>query len=142
MRRIPRRITVRRTMVAVAVAGIVLASIKFLFIDHRPTDLLFAAISALGGHFTVYADGYSESRFRSLRPGMTVRQVEAIMGSPLEKGKWQVPEGPGPTTPGEGDLNDIWYYSRAGKSRGNYWRSEVWFRKGVVYRTDGTYYLD
>ena len=142
MRRPRMQVTVRRMMVAVAVAAIVLAFAKFLFTDNRPIDILFAAISALEGHFTVYANGYSESRFRSLRAGMTVREVEDIMGSPLEKGKWQVPNRSGPTTPGKGILDDIWYYSRAGKARGNYWRREVWFRNGAVYRTETAYYLD
>jgi hypothetical protein len=134
--------TVRCTMVVVAVAGFVLASAKFVLIDNSPRDLLFAAISTPGGHFTVYADGCSEARFRSLCAGMTVREVVDIMGAPLAKGQWQVSDGPGPITPGVGDLDDIWYYSRAGKERGNYWRRQVWFRNGTVYRTASGYYLD
>ena len=136
------RVTVRRMMVTVAVAGIVLAFAKFLFIDNRPIDVLAAAISALDGHSTVYAEGYSESKFRSLRVGMTARQVEDLMGPPLERSQWQIPSGGGPITPGEGILDDLWHYTRAGKARGNYWQREVWFRNGVVYRTDSTYYLD
>ena len=142
MRRPRPRVTIRRMMVAVAVAGIALAFAKFLFIDNRPIDILFAVISAPGGHFTVYANGYDESRFRSTLAGMTVREVEEIMGSPVEKGKWQVPNESGPITLGVGILDDIWYYSRAGKARGNYWRREVWFRNGAVYRTETGYYLD
>ena len=125
MRRPPSRLTIRRMMIAVVVAAVALALARFLFIDNRPGDILWAAISAPGGHFTVYADGYSESRFRSLRAGMTVREVEDIMGPPLTKGQWQVPDGSGLTTPGEGVLDDIWYYSRAGKARGSYWRRDV-----------------
>ncbi len=71
-------------MVVVAIAGIVLAFAKYLFIDNRPGDILAAAIAALDGHYTVYAKGYSESKFRSLRVGMTARQVEDIMGPPLD----------------------------------------------------------
>jgi hypothetical protein len=144
--RLPRlRFTLSRMMVAVAVAGIVLAFAKFLFIDNRPIDILIAAISALDGHSTVYSEGYSESKFRSLRLGMTARQVEDIVGPALERGHWMDSRDTGagqPTTPGEGNLSDLWYYTRAGKARGNYWRREVWFRDGVVYRTDSTYYLD
>ena len=136
------QVTVRRMMVAVAIAGIGLAFAKFLFIDNRPADILFAAISALEGRSTVYAKKYSESKFRSLRVGMTVRQVEDIMGPPLETGHWQVPSGSGPTTPGDGPLDDLWYYTRAGKALGNYWRREVWFRNGLVDSTDSTSYLD
>ena len=66
-------------MVAVAIAGIVLAAAKPLFIDNRPRDVLIAAISTMcGRNSTVYAKGYSESEFRLLRVGMTVRQVEDI----------------------------------------------------------------
>jgi hypothetical protein len=87
--------------------------------------------------------GYSESKFRALRVGMTARQVEHIMGPPLARGQWQVPDGRGgPVTVGEGELDDLWYYTRAGKVRGNFWRREVWFRNGAVYTIDSTYYLD
>ena len=88
-------------MVAVAIFGIVLAFAKTLLIDNRPFDMLFAAICALYGHFTVYAKGHSESNFRSLRVRMTVRQVVDIMGPPLARGQWQVPdERGGPVIPG------------------------------------------
>ncbi len=129
-------------MVAVALAGVVLAFAKALFIDNRTRDILFATISALEGHLTVYAKGYCESKFRSLRVGMTVRQVEDIMGPPLKRGQWMVPAGNGPITPGEGILDDLWYYTDGGKARGNYWRREVWFRDGVVRSTESTYYRD
>jgi hypothetical protein len=142
MRRLRLRVTVRRMMVVVAVAGLVLALAKSLFIDNRPRDILFATISALEGHSTVYAKGYSEYKFRSLRVGMTARQVEAIMGLPLGRGQWMVHSGSGPITTGEGILDDLWYYTCAGKARGNYWRTEVSFQNGVVYGTDSTYYLD
>src|ERR1700677_330562 len=100
MRRPRLRFKVRNMMVAVAIAGVVVAFTKYLCIDNRPVDLLAAAIGALDGEYTVYADGYSESKFRSIRAGMTARQVEAIMGPPLMKGLWQVPSGRGPFTPG------------------------------------------
>src|SRR4051794_22008714 len=115
MRRPHLRVTVRRMMLGVAIAGIVLAFARCLFIDNRPGDIPAAAIAALDGHYTLYAKGYSESRFRSLRVGMRTRQVEDILGPPLEKGKWQVPNGSGPITPGGGILDEIWYYTRGGK---------------------------
>ncbi len=139
------RFTIRRLMVMVAVAGMVLAVAKLLFIDNRPTDFLFAAISALEGHSTIYAEGYSESKFRSLRVGMTAAQVEAVMGAPLSRGHWMDSGDAGvgqPITPVEGTLSDLWYYTRPARARGNHWRREVWFRNGVVYRADSTYYLD
>jgi hypothetical protein len=136
------RLTVRHIMGMVAIAGIVLAFGIFLLVDNDPVDLLLAAISRLGGDFTVYSNGYSESRFRSVRRGMAVHDVAEIMGPPLEMGKWQVPGGRGPITPEEGVLDDIWFYSRAGQPMGNYWRREVWFRNGTVYRTEGGFYVD
>ncbi len=141
--RLPRpRVTIRRMMVATAVAAIVAAAAKSLLVDNRPRDILAAAISAPDGEYTVYAGGYSESKFRSLRAGMTVRQVEEIMGPPLDRGRWMDSDAAGPTTAGEGIPQDIWYYTRAGKARGDYWRREVWFRDGLVYHTEGTYYMD
>ena len=146
MRRLHLQFGVRRMMVAVAVVGIVVALAKYLFIDNTPVDILAAAIGALDGHYTVYADGYDESRFRSIRVGMTVRQVEEILGPPLLKGQWQVPNGSGPIAPGVGPLDDIWYYTRGGKhvqqGTASHWQKAVLFRHGVVWGTDSTYYID
>ena len=87
-------------MFAVALAAIVLTFAKAVFIDNRPVDILFAAISALEGHFTVNAKGHSGCNFRKLRIGMTDRQVEEIIGQPLSKGQWQFPNGrDGPIPP-------------------------------------------
>ncbi len=129
-------------MVAVAITGITLGLAKFLFIDNRPLDILLWALSSLAGHSTVYAEGYEESKFRSIGLGMTIRQVEDIMGTPLEKGRWFVSDGGGPVTPGIGVLDDIWHYTQAGKTRGNYWQRQVYFRDGRVYKLDRTYYVD
>jgi hypothetical protein len=119
---------------------------KYLFIDNTPWDILAAGLGALDGHYTVYAEGYSESRFRSIRVGMTVRQVEEIMRPPLEKGQWQLPNGSGPVTPGVGPLDEIWYYTRGGKhvqqGTASHWHKSVLFRNGVVWRTENTYWLD
>ncbi len=37
---------------------------------------------------TVYAPGYDEAKFRTIHEGMTVDQVAAIVGEPLEKQTW------------------------------------------------------
>jgi hypothetical protein len=146
MRRPRVRFKVRSMMVAVAIAGVVVAFTKYLCIDNRPADVLAAAIGALDGEYTVYANGYSESKFRSIRVGMTVRQVEAIMGPPLMKGLWQVPNGSGPFTPGVDPLHEVWHYARGGKHvqyrTASHWRRAVLFRYTVVWRTDSTYYID
>jgi hypothetical protein len=138
---LPRR-TIRRMMVGIAIAGIALAVAKSFFIDNRPRDLLFAAISALEGHSTVYAPGYSESGFRSLRAGMTARQVEEILGPPLVISQWFDPPPGRPTVPGEGTPGVVWSYTRPRKARGNYWLRWVFFRDGLVHGTETTYWVD
>ncbi len=146
MRRPRLRFKVRSMMVAVAIAGVVVAFTKYLCIDNRPADLLAAALGALDGEYTVYPEGYSEYKFRSIRDGMSIRQVEEIMGPPLAEGQWQVPSGSGPVTPGVGPLDDIWYYTRGGKHvpgrTASYWQRAVVFRNGVVGSTDSTYWAD
>ena len=146
MRRLGLRFRVRRIMVLIAIVGVVLALAKYFFIENRPRDILAAALGALDGEYTVYAKGYSEHRFRSIRVGMSIRQVEEIMGPPLEKGRWQVRSGSGPVTPGVGPLDDIWYYTRGGKHvpgrTASYWRRAVLFRNGIVWGMDSTYWLD
>jgi hypothetical protein len=146
MRRLNLRFRVRRIMVVVAIVGVVLALAKYLIIGNRPGDILAAALGALDGHYTVYAEGYSESKFRSIRVGMTVRQVEDIMGPPLVKGQCQVPNESAPITPGVGPLDDIRYYTRGGKhvqqGTASHWQRAVLFRNGVVWGTDSTYWLD
>ena len=82
MRRLGLRFRVQRIMVLVAIVGVVLALAKYFFIENRPRDILAATLSALDGEYTVYADGYSEYSFRSIRVGMSIRQVEEIMGPP------------------------------------------------------------
>ena len=146
MRRLGLRFRVRRIMVLVAIVGVVLALAKYFLIENRPRDILAAALGALDGDYTVYAEGYSEYRFRSIRVGMSIRQVEEIMGPPLEKGQWQVPSGSGPVTPGVGPLDDIWCYTRGGKHvpgrTASYWQRAVLFRNGIVWGMDSTYWLD
>jgi hypothetical protein len=133
-------------MVLVAIVGVVLALAKYLFIENRPRDILAAALGALDGEYTVYAEGYSEYRFRSIRVGMSIRQVEEIVGPPLGKGQWQVPSGSGPVTPGVGPMDVIWYYTRGGRHVPGrtpcYWQRAVRFRSDTVWEIDSTYWLD
>jgi hypothetical protein len=146
MTRLGLRFRVRRIMVLVAIVAVVLALAKYFFIDNRPEDILKAGLAALDGEYTVYAEGYTEYGFRSIRVGMSIRQVEEIIGPPLEKAKWQVPSGSGPVTPGVGPVDDIWYYTRGGKHvpgrMASYWYRAVFFRNGVVWRVDSFYLLD
>ena len=67
MRRLGLRFRVRRIMVLVAIVAVVLALAKYFFIENRPRDILAAALGALGGEYTVYAEGFSEYSFRTIR---------------------------------------------------------------------------
>ena len=58
--------TLRGVISAVALTGIILAFVKLAFVDIRPGDVLMASLSIIDGESTVYADGYDESKFRSL----------------------------------------------------------------------------
>ncbi len=131
---------------AAAAAAVVFAlffnGIKHVFINNRPRDVFLATLSGLFGQRTFYAAGYSESKFRSLRVGMTPRQVEDIMGPPLFKGQWQETIPGRPIIPEEGPLHERWGYSRAAKPMGDYWMREVWFKDGVVYSFERGFYLD
>ena len=46
-----------------------------------------------GGEGTVYSKNYDEKKFRSLRVGMTAKEVESIMGEPLTKVPLRVSRG-------------------------------------------------
>lgn len=136
----------RRMMVAVAAVGIVLACVKCAFVDNRPVDVVAAALAALDGYSTVYAEGYNESSFRSLRVGMTARQVEKIIGPPLARGEYHSVAGAWPIVPGLGQPGEYWSYSRGGKhaeyGKTSYWKRDVYFRNGVVSDIDRTFSID
>jgi hypothetical protein len=72
------RITVRRTMFAVACPGLILAGLRWFL-----TTYVLAT----------YAGGYTEAGFDRLTIGMTQGQVEAIVGPPLRKTVWQKGDG-------------------------------------------------
>ncbi len=125
------------------VGWLLIVGTKSLFIDNSPSDVFFATICRFDGDFTVYAPGYREARFRSLRLGMTSAEVEATVGPPLTIGQWQVTPSGQPITPGADPLEPMWHYSRAGKLRqGSYWRREVWFRGGVVSQIVDGFHVD
>jgi hypothetical protein len=127
--RIPRaRLTMRRMMIGVAALGGVLGAIRFVFIDHSPDQLL---ASVFLGESTVYAKGYSEPRFRTLRIGMTASQVEAIMGPPLWKG----------THPSFG-LPHAWFYTDHHDVTANYKRRWVAFQNGRVIEIINDFWVE
>jgi hypothetical protein len=125
--RLPRvRFTVRQMMVVVAALGIILTLARYVFIEDSP-DQLLAGI--LHPHSTVYASGYNESRFRSIRIGMGTSQVERLVGSPLERR-------PAWWSPGD----DLWLYTRGRTSTSR--RRWVVFRNGKVVAVINDFYVD
>ena len=120
------RFTVHRMMVVVAALGIVLTLTRYVFIEDSP-DQLIAAL--LHPRSTVYASGYNESRFRAIRIGMAVSQVESLVGSPLERR---------PAWWSSGD--DLWLYTRGRTSTGR--RRWVVFRNGKVVEVINDFYVD
>jgi hypothetical protein len=86
---------------------------------------------------TVYAKGYSESRFLSLRVGMTKRQVETAMGMPPIRKDFTSFSSPSTWVDG-GDVQ-VWQYSES-PSDGDYERRWVFFRNGMVDRIDCRFY--
>jgi len=127
------QIKIRQVMAAVALTGAAFAVVRYLIVDNRPEDILKAMVSAIDGDFTLYAKGYSESRFRTVRIGMTTRQVKNLLGAPLN---WDTPE----TSEASGE--GIWCYTRPGKSPGSYWVRHIAFRNGVVDDINMHFYMD
>jgi hypothetical protein len=120
------RFTVRRMMVVVVALGIVLALARSVFIEDSPDQLLPAILL---GHSTIYAPGYNESRFRAIRVGMTVSQVERLVGYPLERRE-----------PGWGVGDDLWLYTW--KRSGHFRRRWVVFLNGKVVEVINDFYVD
>ena len=69
-------------------------------------------ISLYFGEETVYTEGYSESRFRSIRPGMATADVLSVMGPPLRRARW-------------GGYPQVWFYSDQKTITDNFWRRWV-----------------
>ena len=65
---------------------------------------------------THYAPGFSEANFRKVLPGMTVSEVEALVGKPLFKQKKQT-------------AMEEWGYTDDGKCK---WGDFAWLRRAVV----------
>jgi outer membrane protein assembly factor BamE (lipoprotein component of BamABCDE complex) len=64
------------------------------------------------GEATAYANGYTEHGFRSIKVGMTMAQVNSILGPPLGRGPW-------------GDLPQVWFYTQNKTGTDNFWRRWV-----------------
>jgi hypothetical protein len=78
---------------------------------------------------TYYSKGYSENKFMSLRVGMTSKEVEAVMGPPLEKIPWQ-------------DGRVLWTYSDRDDDTCDFWRRWVLFKNDRVDDVVSDYWDD
>ena len=119
--RLPRpRFTVRRLMVGVICTAFFFGIVRALILN----DPMF-------GMGTVYSENYDETKFQSLHAGMTLKEVEAIMGKPLKIVSWKVP------TTGE-----VWKYSDQPNIISNFWRRWVEFQDGKVAEVIIDYWVD
>jgi hypothetical protein len=112
--------TTRRFMVGVAILAICLAFVRYYFFYVDPFN----------GFGTIYSQQYSEDKFNSLRAGMTTKQLEAIMGPPLEK----IPLNDG--------TMEHWLYSVPPHYEANYWRRWVLVAKGRVIGVVKDFWVD
>jgi hypothetical protein len=94
------RLTTRRLMIVVACLAILMWFLGWFF-DTR----------------TYYAPGYTETKFRTLRIGMTRAEVEAMVGPPLTKVRWS-----------DGSMN--WVYSDRP------WDTLDFERRWVIFKDD------
>lgn len=111
VRLLPR--TTRDLMVAVACIGLGLACIHRMMVPQ-----------------TIYAPGYDERKFRAIREGMTSKQVESALGSPLHK------------ISSSEDGNENWMYSTQYTSTSDYQRRWILMKNGRVERVICDYWED
>jgi hypothetical protein len=136
------KLTIWQMMVFVALVSACLLMWRYLFIDNKPGDILKSMVSAMEGESTVYAENFREPAFRSLRIGMTERQVEDLMGTPLARGDWkEIHYRPGGEV-GERIEGDIWSYSRPFKRNGDYWIREVYIKDHLLSRVNDGFHMD
>jgi hypothetical protein len=121
-----RHLTVGTLMIIVAWIGIHVATFRALF----SSDQFF-------GFSTIYAEGFSESRFITLRVGMSRGDVEAIVGRPLRKVPWNESYPP----PGPHD-NEMWHYSDQRDDTANFHRRWVYFENGKVVEIINDFWVD
>jgi hypothetical protein len=101
--------TLCRAMVTVACLAICLAGLRVIL--NLPS----------GG---IPIPKYDETKFESLRAGMTGKEVEAIMGEPLDKIPWNQHMGV--------HDEEMWLYIDQANASAEFWRCGVHFRDGKM----------
>ena len=81
--------------------------------------VIFAWFTFLRCGPTYYSEGYSEGKFLRLREGMTTREVEAIIGRPLEQVS-------------QADGRVLWTFSNRENYTCSFEMRWVYFKGGVV----------
>jgi hypothetical protein len=118
-----RRLTVRGLMVIIALIGVHVATLRaLLFSDH------------FFGFGTIYSEGYSEGRFRALRPGMSRGEVESIIGRPL---RILTSDQHAPNA-----KQELWFYSDQPDATANFHRRRVLFDHGKVVMVVNDFWVD
>ena len=123
MRLLRRRFTLRRAMFTVACLGICLAALRVVVLN-----------APIGGLGTIYSEKYDESKFESLRAGMTGREVKVIMGEPLKRVAWNRHTGV--------HEEEMWYYSDQPNATANFWRRWVHFHDDKTTMIINDYWYD
>ncbi|MBR4188583.1 MAG: hypothetical protein IKQ55_01315 [Kiritimatiellae bacterium] len=116
--------------------GVVLAGMRVLFAwpHARSAGDWVQYLAAMTEDSTLYAEGYDEKAFRSLRPGMSAGEVEDVLGEPL----WRREGGEG---------REVWAYSSTRGAGcvtcpdGFFWKRWVVFGSdGKVLETESAYW--
>jgi len=89
-------------------------------------DLFFACLIKSD---TIYTPDYSDSKWNSLRTGMTADQIQSILGEPFSKSSLLNTDAHG---------KSVWSYSRSPTGISN-WKREVQLEVGKVVGFDGRF---
>ena len=91
--------------------------------------LLIVTAAWLSRDTTVYAEGYSENKFRSVRVGMPRAEVTRLIGKPMVVQEFQA----------SGDVPHVtlYWYSLMRNVKGEYVRSIVFDDDGLVRQVNG-----
>jgi hypothetical protein len=105
------RVISRRSSLLLVLSGIISAIIVIvcILLSNNIRDLV---MSVFLGEATVYAKGFSESKFRCIKVGMRAEDLQAVMGPPLKRSPW-------------GPFPEVWLYTNQRTITDNFWRRWV-----------------
>lgn len=115
----------RRWFLTIPVIALGLMILRSLVFGPSPIDLLYASIL---DHDTVYAEGFSQQRWRVLALGVSSHDVEASIGQPLRK-----------TRLSRG--REVWHYS-VSPGDTHYWRKIAVLQGGRLVQLQDFFYFD